>query len=574
MNSAAPKERVTQNRVIKLFQDELGYNYLGNWEDREGNDNIEEELLTKYLKRKHYSEALIKKTLHELNITANNYTETLYTRNNKVYNLLRYGVAKKEEIGKLTDTVQLINWNDPEDNDFYIAEEVTYHGNKEKRPDIVLYINGIALAVLELKRSTVSIGDGIRQNLVNQQPEFIESFFSTIQFVMAGNDSEGLRYGTIETAEKFFMAWKEDVEDTAKLQLDKYLIKICNKKRFLELIFDFVIFDGGVKKLPRVHQYFGVKVAQEHIRRKEGGIIWHTQGSGKSLVMVMLAKWILENNPNARVAVVTDREELDKQIHGVFHESGEQIHKAKNGRDLMNQLSQAKPRLLCSLVHKFGKWEKNKFKEYIEEIESQTTQTVGELFVFVDECHRTQSGKLHRVMKAKLPNAIFIGFTGTPLLAKDRRTSLEVFGKYIHTYKFNEAVKDEVIRDLVYEARDIDQKLSSPDKVDAWFEAKTRGLNDFQRSEIKKKWATMQVVLSSRSRIEKLKTDIEFDFATKPRLSSEKGNAILVASSIYEACKYYELFQNSPLKEKCAVVTSYNPKTRDIAQEEIGANTE
>ena len=181
-----------------------------------------------------------------------------------------------------------------------MPREVTLKGNHERRPDIVLYVNGIAIGVLELKNSRVSIGDGIRQNLSNQQPEFNDWFFSTVQFIFAGNDSEGLKYGAIGTQEKFFLEWKEDENDNSRLKLDKYLLKMCRKDRLIELMHDFVLFDGGVKKLPRAHQYFGTKAAQEHVRRKKGGIIWHTQGSGKSIVMVLLAKWILENNPNAR----------------------------------------------------------------------------------------------------------------------------------------------------------------------------------------------------------------------------------------------------------------------------------
>jgi len=574
MGNVGDIERITQNRVVKLFKEKLDYTYLGNWEDRPNNSNIEEALLTNYLTKKGYSPAHITKALHELRVTANNYNESLYTNNKNVYKLLRYGVQVKAEAGENFETVRLIDRQNPEKNDFAIAEEVTVLGNREKRPDIVLYVNGIAIGVLELKRSTVSIGDGIRQSIVNQQKEFIGSFFSTVQFVFAGNDSEGLRYGTIGTPEKFFLKWKEDEADDSRLQLDKYLLKLCNKKRLIEIIYDFVLFDGGIKKLPRVHQYFGIKAAQEHIRRREGGIIWHTQGSGKSIVMVILAKWILENNPKARVVIITDRDELDKQIERVFNNAGEPIKRTTSGRDLMAQLAEAKPRLLCSLVHKFGKKEVDNFEDFIKELESSPSQAVGELFLFVDECHRTQSGKLHRTMKAMLPSAIFIGFTGTPLLKKDRQTSLEVFGKYIHTYKFNEAVEDEVVLDLIYEARDIDQKISSPEKIDAWFEYKTKGLNDFQKSELKKKWGTMQKVLSSRSRMEKVVSDIIFDFNVKPRLSSERGNAILVASSIYEACRYFEMFQNTELKGKCAVVTSYNPSTRDITTEDTGANTE
>ena len=307
MSQVGQIERLTQNRVVKLFREQLNYSYLGNWEDHQGNSNIEEDLLTRYLTQKGYSPTQISKALYELGITANNPNESLYTNNKNVYKLLRYGVQVKAEAGDNFETVQLIDWQNPEKNDFAIAEEVTVLGNREKRPDIVLYLNGIAIGVLELKRSTVSIGDGIRQSIVNQQKEFIGSFFSTVQFILAGNDSEGLRYGTIGTPEKFFLRWKEDVEDDSSLRLDKYIIKICNKKRLIEIIYDFVLFDGGIKKLPRAHQYFSIKAAQEHIRRREGGIIWHTQGSGKSIVMVILAKWILENNPNARVAIITDR---------------------------------------------------------------------------------------------------------------------------------------------------------------------------------------------------------------------------------------------------------------------------
>ncbi|MCC7212952.1 MAG: HsdR family type I site-specific deoxyribonuclease, partial [Candidatus Brocadia sp.] len=567
------KEKIAQNRVVQLFKDQLEYSYLGNWEDRPNNSNIEEPILRKYLReRKRYSNTQINKALYELGKAANNLSDGLYSANKKVYQLLRYGVKVKAEAGENYETVELIDWRHPLENEFAIAEEVTIQGNHEKRPDIVLYVNGIALGALELKRSTISIGDGIRQHIVNQQKEFIQPFFTTIQWIFAGNDTQGLRYGTIGTPEKYFLKWKEESEE--ENLLDKYLLKLCDKARFLEIIYDFTLFDGGMKKLCRLHQYFGVKAAQGHVKRREGGIIWHTQGSGKSLVMVWLAKWVLENNPNARVVVITDRDELDKQIERIFTDVGERMVRTRSGKDLMDQLGKALPRMLCSLVHKFGRRGVDNFNAFIEELKRSPSHTVGELFIFVDECHRTQSGKLHKTMKAILKNAIFLGFTGTPLLKQDKQTSLEVFGKYIHTYKFNEAAKDEVVLDLVYEARDIDQKISSPQKIDEWFEAKTRGLNDFQKSELKRKWGTMQKVLSSRSRLEKIVSDIVFDFNVKPRLNSDMGNAILVASSIYEACRYFELFQTTGLKGKCAIVTSYNPSTRDITTEDTGANTE
>lgn len=491
--------------------------------------------------------------------------------------MLRYGVPVKTEAGKVTETVHLINWKEASKNHFAIAEEVTLKGKLQRRPDLVLYVNGIAIGVLELKNSRVSIGDGIRQSLSNQQPEFNAWFFSTVQLVMAGNDSEDMQYGTIRTPAKFFLTWKEEEADNSRFKLDKYLLKMCNKARIIELMHDFVLFEGGIKKLPRVHQYFGIKAAQEHVKQRKGGILWHTQGSGKSILMVLLAKWILENNPQARVAIITDRDELDKQIERVFTDAGEAICRTSSGRDLMSQLGQTTPRLLCSMVHKFGVTARNAdadFDAFIKDLQAQPSTTVGEVFVFVDECHRTQGGKLNRVMKALMPNAVFIGFTGTPLLKKDKATSLEVFGGYIHTYKFSEAVEDGVVLDLVYEARDIDQRLTSQASVDEWFELVSKGLNDWQKLDLKKHWGTMQNVLSSESRMRKVVQDVILDFKRRPRLSSERGNAILVASSIYEACKYFTLFQKTLFKGRCAVITSYNPQAKDVTLEEIGANTE
>ncbi|MCA9623174.1 MAG: HsdR family type I site-specific deoxyribonuclease, partial [Myxococcales bacterium] len=568
MSKVGAPERATQNRVAKLFREELGYGYLGFWQDREGNSNIEESELRNYLDGAGYTEQQIARAIHVLRTEATNHQRSLYNNNKAVYSLLRYGVNVKVAAGENADTVHLINWADPAANNFAIAEEVTLRdGNHERRPDIVLYINGIAVGVIELKNSRVSIGDGIRQNLSNQQPEFNEWFFTTVQILFAGNDSEGLKYGTIGTPEKYYLEWKEDVHDNTRLKLDKYLLKMCAKERLLEIMHDFVLFDAGVKKLPRVHQYFGLKAAQKHVNEGRGGIIWHTQGSGKSIVMVLLAKWILENKSDARVAIITDRDELDTQIEGVFEGVGEEIARAASGKDLIAKLGQHDKRLVCSLVHKFGRKDAGNlsgqaFERFVKELEAEPSPAVGELFVFVDECHRTQAGRLNRIMKALLPEAVFIGFTGTPLLRTDRKTTKEVFGGYIHTYKFSEAVEDEVVLDLIYEARDIEQELGSQAKIDKWFAAKTKGLNEWQKAALREKWGTMQMVLSSKSRMSRVVEDIVFDFSTKPRLSNQRGTAMLVAGSIYEACRYFDLFQHAStgLRGKCAVITSYNPQ--------------
>jgi len=579
MSTVGQIEKETQQRVVNLFREALKYDYLGNWEERENNRNIELELLRAFLKKQGYDKVLITRALYDFEKAAGDTSHSLYDRNKDVYSLLRYGVPVKPDVGENKQTVWLIDWRHPENNDFAIAEEVTVLGTDArahtKRPDVVLYINGIALGVLELKRSTVSVAEGIRQNLDNQKKVFIQPFFSTMQWIMAGNDTEGLRYGTIETPEKYYLTWKED--SSVENPLDRALTQLCAKARFLELIHNFIVFDAGTKKLCRHNQYFGVRTVQDFVRRREGGIIWHTQGSGKSLIMVWLAKWIRENVQDSRVLIITDRTELDEQIEKVFNGVDEHIYRTQTGADLIAKLNATTPWLMCSLIHKFGGKEEGEevgdIAAYIGEVKQALLpdfRAKGDLYVFVDECHRTQSGELHEAMEAILPNAMFIGFTGTPLLKVDKRKSIEVFGRYIHTYKFDEAVKDGVVLDLRYEARDIDQRITSQKKIDQWFEAKTSGLTDLAKAQLKQRWGTMQTVLSSQSRLEQIVADILMDMETRDRLQSGRGNALLVSGSIYQACKFYELFGKTDLAGKCAIVTSYEPSHGDLKGEESG----
>jgi type I restriction enzyme R subunit len=580
MSKVGQIERATQHRVIKLFKHSLDYRYLGNWIEKEDNASVEQDLLRAFLLKKGYNETLIDRAVYQFCKAAENLANGLYAANRDVYSLLRYGVKVAPEIGENKETVWLIDWEHPEENDFAIAEEVTVLGRNpsafDKRPDIVLYVNGIALGILELKRSTVSISEGIRQNLDNQKREFIEPFFTTIQLVMAGSDSEGVRYGAIQTPEKYYLRWKEfSIEENV---LDRDLLQICEKQRFLEIIHDFIVFDKGIKKFCRHNQYFGVKAAQKRVSKRVGGIIWHTQGSGKSLTMVWLAQWIRENVRGSRVLIITDRTELDEQIEGVFIGVGEKkIYRTKSGADLIKVLNENVEPLMCSVIHKFGATEDGEdvgdIPGFIQELRKALPKgfsAKGDFYVFVDECHRTQSGELHEAMKAILPNAMFIGFTGTPLLKADKRKSIEVFGTYIHTYKFDEAVKDKVVLDLRYEARDIEQYITSQKRIDEWFEVKTRGLNDVAKAELKKRWGTMKRVLSSQDRLNKIVADVLLDMETRPRLMSGHGNAILVAGSIYQACKLYELFNASGLAGKCAIVTSYQPTSKDLKGEEAG----
>ncbi|MEA3187141.1 MAG: type restriction enzyme subunit [Chthoniobacter sp.] len=395
MSTIGQIEKKTQQRVVRLFREALDYDYLGDWTDREGNRNIDEELVRKFLREKQgCDEDLITRALRQLDKTAGDVSRSLYDRNCAVYDLLRYGVKVKPGVGENTVDVWLIDWERPERNHFAIAEEVTVAAADAKaygkRPDVVLYVNGIALGVLELKRSTISVGEGIRQNLDNQKKVFIEPFFSTMQWVMAGNDTEGLHYGTIQTPEKQYLSWKEenpawkpgDPTDgkylgaadypTLSSPLDMALVQLCKKTRFLELLHDFIVFDAGTKKLCRHNQFFGVRASQARVKRREGGIIWHTQGSGKSLTMVWLTKWIRESVTDARVLLITDRTELDEQIEKVFKGVNEDIYRTKSGADLIAKLNGTSPWLICSLIHKFGGKEDGEevgdIAAYIEEV--------------------------------------------------------------------------------------------------------------------------------------------------------------------------------------------------------------
>lgn len=583
MSVVVSSEFETQKRLIKdcLLHD-LGYEYIGNLHDLY-NKPVDEDRLTSYLYSQGYPKAGVVKAVKELKDLSEDRVSPLYELNRKIYALLRYGVTYREP-GQKDKRLHYIDWVHPELNHFAVAEEVTVRystGKKSKRPDIVLYVNGIALGMFELKKSCVEASQGIRQLITNQKREYISGFFTTQQLLFAGNETQGLYYGTIETPERFYLQWREDpkaVDDTSiavrrllehnNNQLQRDVISLCQKDRLLQIVHDFVIFDAGIKKVPRPNQLFANLATRPFIKRGEGGIIWNTQGSGKSLIMAWLTKWIVENIDDSRVVIITDRNELDKQIHDLFVDIGESIRRASSGADLRNILNDSEDRVVCSLIHKYGHdaGKDSDIEAYRRELLDNLPsdyQAKGHIIAFIDEAHRTNSGKLHEAVRQLMPGATLIGFTGTPLLKRDKKSTLEVFGPYIHTYKFNEGVVDGVVLDLRYEARDVDQDLSSEAKVDQWFDSRTAGLSENAKDKLKASWSTLNKLYSSKDRLGKIVTDIIFDMQTKPRLKQDRGTAMLVAGSIYQACRYWELFQMSGFK-RCAVVTSYEPTDASV----------
>ena len=577
------KEIKLQERVLDVLKEDLGYRYIGNLKNYD-NKSIREYDFTRNLEKRGYSSHLVKLCLKKVKDVAFNQTSGLYRNNKEFYSILRYGVQGLQDENKNRVTVDLIDWDNIENNDFAVAEEVSVlclDNKRHKRPDVVIYVNGIALGVFELKSSYVSIGEGIRQNLTNQKDENIAEFFNTVQFTFAGNEAEGLKYATICTPEKFYLQWKEDrnAKDELSIKIKELqgedsnrlrdgIISICQKERFLSLIYDFVIFDAGIKKLARHNQYFANIAARDFIKRKKGGIIWNTQGTGKSLIMVWLTKWIIENIEDSRVVIITDRDELDDQIEGLFSDVDIKIARAWSGKHLRDLLNTYDESIICSLIHKYGHNAGNQSDVdlYVKELEKSLGsdyEAKGNIVAFIDECHRTNSGKLHKAVRTLMPNATIIGFTGTPLLKKEKQTSREVFGEFIHIYKMDEAVEDGVILDLRYEARDVDQNLTSQSKVDVLFETKTKGLTDYAKNKLKSSWASLNKLYSSGQRLEKIAADIIFDMETKPRLKSNRGTAMLVVGDILQACKYWEIFQSKGFN-KCGVITSYEPNAASV----------
>lgn len=599
-------ETSAQREVIQILCQELGFTYLGS---KQGQDNecIIWSALTKYLENElhltvNQRRAVVDKLTETIRL---NNSDKLYAQNREFYRLLEKGVTYPADGDRREGVARLIQFDENKQhmNHFALAEEVSVkrleHENESVRPDLVLYVNGIAIVVMELKRSAVSVADGIRQNYRNQQQGFIPHFFTTVQLLLAGNKSEGLRYGAIKTPEEFYLRWREPVGTSipalppsrfasVENELHRSLLQMLSPERLLEMIRYCIVFDKSVKKIARPNQWFALKAAQQRIATHENGIIWHSQGSGKSLSMVFLARWILNQDDGNRVLIITDRDELDEQIYDKLGDVGQTPYRATSCSNLIDTLNSTDNDLVCTLLHKFGitghkkdksdaekqEWngllkEKN-ITKYLEAIAKELPADYspkGKLFVFVDECHRTQGGGLNAAMRKIVGDeAMMIGFTGTPLLHGDKPTSREAFGEYIHRYTFREAVYDDVILDLRYEARTIHKEIADEESIDAIFEHDAKGLNDQARKSLMSRWAQIKKIYNSKDALRRVTADILRDMITKQPLQKGYANAMLVAESQPSAYRYWKLFQETELKGHCAVVTSYDGSEPDVSE--------
>ncbi len=622
------KEREYQNEIVNLFKEKLGYEYLGSFqyarnsqtrENGEKNSPIIESELRRFLSSEKYGytklqiEEAIRQT-KAMSRLSDSKRGILSETNNQLYEIFTTHLAIQPDAEHHHENVYLFDFNNPLANNFAIAEEVSYIDEltgKHSRPDLVVYINGIALCVIELKRSTVSLEEGIKQNLSNEI-DLIPSFFTTTQFTIAASDKNGFKYATILTPQKFWCPWKRDDHKVGVSLSDKESFEeFFKKETFFDLFRYGVINDGGTKKVMRPHQYHALQAAKFRLKEKNSGVIWHSQGSGKSLTMVWLAKYIRRNFKDARVLIITDRTELDIQINNTFLGAQESIYRAKSSDDLLDTLQRGSEWLICSLINKFGRHidpttgeviegDDNApipLEKYLDELQNilkarypNGFEAKGtNKFVFVDECHRTQGGRLHEAMRAIMgKDVMFIGFTGTPLLHSDKKKGGYVqynqimnesehrFGQFIHKYLHKEAVDDKVILDLQYEARDVEQEVHSKEKLDSILADMLKDVSQENQESIKSRWATMEKVYSSKERIERIANSIFDDMSQYP-LNQDWCNAMLVAGSVYSAYKYYEYFQykadNHILRDRCAVVTSYTASDYDLRKKEDGNTT-
>ncbi len=508
-------------------------------------------------------------------------SDGLVRTSEKVYDALLLGKSYLETVGEgrmLSFNLKYIDWEHPENNVFHVTSEFHVDSlDKEHnaRPDIVLFINGIPFAVIECKAPHVSEMQAVSQMIRNQQPAYIPQLFKYAQIVLASNKNK-VRYATAGTPKKFWNVWKEEysewLDERQKVLIsgreptvqDKNIISLFSTERVFELIRYFVLFDGNVKKICRYQQYFAIREILKNIAKndekgnRQSGVIWHTQGSGKSLTMVMLAKYILmELQPcNPRVIVVTDRKELDRQITATFTHTRLRPAHANSGRQLASLVNSDSADVVTCIINKFNT------------VERQETRNLSrDIFVLVDESHRSHYGPMSTRMRSVFPNACYIGFTGTPLMKREKNTMTK-FGKLIHKYTIKDGVDDGAIVPLIYEGRFVEQKVDE-ENIDLWFKQTTRRLTDAQKEDLRKKWSSIRRLTSTDARIKRIALDISEHFIEGYQHTGFK--AMLATNYKRDAIRYLECFEQFG-DLNCAVVISPPDMRESVDDEDEGGD--
>ena len=565
-----------QQNSINLLQS-LGYKFISREENlklRGGKTSevLFREILTQKLgeingyeykgKRYKFSQSNVLKAVDELAGVSLN--EGLMVANERITNLLLLGTSLEENLEggtKRSFSFKFIDFENLQNNDFYVTEEFEVSrvsqsdAQKHRRPDLVLFINGIPIVVIELKKSSVSFENGIKQLEKEQGKDEIAHLFKYIQLTIAANGS-GARYGTTGTPFKFYSVWKEQdgvnenlesaIKDRKISTLDTTLFALLSKDRLLRLVRHYILFDQKMKKVCRYQQFFAIEETLKRVSMvkdgaRAGGLIWHTQGSGKSLTMVMLTKLLKQIYPNSKIIVVTDRIDLDEQIHETFKNTDVKAGRASSGSDLIEKL-QSGVSVITTLVHKFEKVKNQK-----------VVIRDGDIFVLVDESHRTQGGDLHKAMKKALPLACYIGFTGTPLLKREKN-SFAKFGGEIHRYTIDDAVKDGAVLPLLYEGRYVGQEVLDPEGLTRKFDLISRELGDEAKRDLQQKWARFERVASSEQRLELIAVDINEHI--KKTLKKSGFKAMLATQRKYDAIKYHEIFEEFGEIKSAYVISS------------------
>lgn len=497
-----------------------------------------------------FSAANIERAMEELDEPL---TDGLVRTSEKIYDALLLGKSYPETVGggkSLSFNLKYIDWEHPENNLFHVTEEFAVDSLDKQhnaRPDIVLFINGIPFAVIECKAPHIPVEQAVEQMIRNQQADYIPQLFKYAQIVMATNKNT-VKYATAGTPKKFWSVWKEQdaafldsglaqfVADRVPTEQDRNIISLFRQERLMELTRYFVLFDANVKKICRYQQYFAIReimktVAQQDSRgNRQSGVIWHTQGSGKSLTMVMLAKYILMvlADCNPRVVIVTDRKELDGQIAATFSHTRLNPARATSGRHLVELVTSGKADVVTTIINKFNTAER-----------LAARNTSRDVFVLIDESHRSNYGSMAAKMRTVFPNACYIGFTGTPLMKREKNT-LTKFGKLIHKYTIQDGVEDGAIVPLIYEGRFVEQKVDE-ENIDMWFRQTTKRLTDPQKEDLRRKWSSIRRLTSTDARIKRIALDINNHFILGFKDTGFK--AMLATNYKRDAIRYLKCFE-------------------------------